>query len=194
MNRQEALQKHINDMRAVEEHILDAVQGQREQDKVKNNVDVNQLAIEIERVLEGHLDALNQAAAQYGAKKSTAKDAVAKALGIAAGLYDKVRGKHPLSRNLRDNYVALSLASMGYTTLHAFALAAKEQDLAQLAQRHLKDLTPLMVEISKRLPHVVVREVAEQGDFPVDASAGEQAEQNTQEAWSTEVTQKKASV
>lgn len=188
MNRQNALQKHLNDMMAAEEHILNVVRRQREDDTVKNHVEANKTIIEIERVLSKHVETLDQLTEQYGVSESLTKEAVSKALGFAAGLYDKVRGDHPVSRDLRDNYTALSLAAMAYTSLHTFALAVDEERLATVAQNHLEDLTPLMVEISRVLPGVVATEVAEEVDFPTDATAGQRARENTQRAWSPEVT------
>jgi hypothetical protein len=77
---------------------------------------------------------------------------------------------------------------MGYTSYHTFGLAVGEEQIATLAQKHLKDLTPLMVEISKVLPEVVVQETNEDSDFAVDTAVGRRAVNNTQAAWSNDVT------
>lgn len=191
MDRKESVHKHLSDMLAVEQHILDAVEQQRDDDRLRDNVRANKVVIEMERVLKEHVSALKALADQYGVKtQSAAKEAVTKLLGVAAGIYDRVRGKHPLSRDLRDNYTALSLAAMAYTSFHTYGLATGEDRIASLAQRHLKDLTPLLVELSKVLPEVVAEEVGEESEFPVDTSVGPQAVQNTQEAWSREVVER----
>ncbi len=175
-------------MSAVIEHILEAVKRQREDETVRNHLDANKVIIEIERVLKQHASALENLAEQLGAKgESVVKKAITEALGIAAGLYDKVR-QDKVSRMLRDDYTALSLAAMGYTAMHTFGLAIKEDRIANLALNHLKDVTPLLVELSKVLPLVVAQETKEENDFPVDASAGETAVTNTQHAWDNEVT------
>ena len=190
MDRKESSRKHVSDMLSVERHILEAVQQQRDDENVKNHVEANKLIIKIERVLNNHVTALEALAKQYDADtQSSVKKTVTKLLGVAAGLYDKVRGDHPLSRDLRDNYTALSLASMGYTTFHTYGLTVKEDRIADLAAQHLKDLTPLMVEISKVLPSVVVKEVQEESDFATDTSVADRAVKNTQEAWSKDVTE-----
>jgi ferritin-like metal-binding protein YciE len=189
MDRKESIRKHTSDMLAVEQHILDAIQRQRDDDKMAGNVDADNVTAEIERVLSQHVAALEDLAQQYGAEgQSTAKEALTKLLGVAAGLYDKVRGDQPISRDLRDNYTALSLAAMGYTSYHTFGLAVGEEKIATLAQKHLKDLTPLMVEISKVLPEIVVQETSEDSDFAVDTAVGRRAVNNTQAAWSNDVT------
>lgn len=185
----EAIQKHTADMLAVERHILEAVERQQEDGNVKSNVRANKVIIEVERTLKRHVTALESLSRQYeGGVESFLKKAVTEVMGAIAGLYDKVR-EHTVSRMLRDDYTALSLAAMSYTAYHAFGLAISEERVSALAQRHLEDLTPLLVEISKVLPHVVVAEVAEENDdFVVDTTVGAIAEANTQRAWVPEVT------
>ena len=188
-DRNDAIRKHVSDQLSVEAHILEAVERQREDEDARAHLEANKVIIEIERVLKTHIKALETLNKEYGGGgQSAVKKAVTELLGVAAGLYDKVR-EHKLSRMLRDNYTALSLASMGYTALHTFGLAVKEPRVADLALKHLKDFTPLLVEISKVLPLVVAIEVAEENDFPVDTAAGTTAQKNTQQAWSTDVTE-----
>lgn len=187
--RQDAIQKHTADQLALERHILEAIERQRGDDTLKADARANKVVIEIERTLRGHVEELERLAEDLDAGvQSALKKAVTEVLGLAAGLYDKVR-EHPVSRMLRDDYTALSLAAMGYTAYHSFGLAIGEDRIATLAERHLRNLTPLLVEISKVLPHVVAREVAEENDeFPVDATVGPEAERRTQAAWNPEVT------
>lgn len=190
-DRKDALQKHTSDMLALERHILEAIERQRTSDDVRNAVEANKLIIEIERTLKQHVSALEGLVAEYGAEgESIVKKTFTELAGIVAGLYDKVR-EHPVSRMLRDDYTALSLASMGYTSYHTFGLAVQEPRVADLALEHLKDLTPLLIEISKVLPLVVAKEVYEenQNSFPVDGTVGPLATSNTQTAWSREVTE-----
>ena len=83
---------------------------------------------------------------------------------------------------LRDDYTALSLAAISYTMLHTTALALNDQPTAELALRHLKDFTPLITEISRVIPQVVVHELTE--DFPtVNMSSATASMRSTQEAW-----------
>jgi hypothetical protein len=188
----EAIQKHTADMLAVESHILEDVERQQQDKNVKTNARENKVIMDIERTLTRHVTALESISRQYGEGgegiEQLWKKAVTEVMGTVAGLYDKVR-EHTVSRMLRDDYTALSLAAMSYTAYHAFGLAIKEDRISALAQRHLEDLTPLLVELSKVLPHVVVAEVAEENDdFVVDTTCGALAEANTQRAWETEVT------
>lgn len=66
--------------------------------------------------------------------------------------------------------------------LHTAALALGNEAVSNMALTHLKDITPLITEISKITPQVVARELEGQATI-VNANAGIQATQNTQEAW-----------
>lgn len=182
-NQQNETRKHLSDMLAVESHILEAVERQRQDETIREHLEANKLLIEIERVLRAHTDSLKDLSDQYGAGgESALKRAVSEALGFVAGLYDKVR-EQKMTRMYRDNYAALSLAAMSYTTLHTFGLAVRENRIADLALRHLEEITPLLIEISRILPRLVVEEVGDELNQQVDSSAIQAAVQNTQRAW-----------
>lgn len=188
MDRKDAIHKHVSNMLAVERHILEAIERQREEDDVRENVQANELIIKIERVTKQHVTALEELADSYDTTgESALKKAVTGVLGVFAGLYDKVRD-YEVSRMLRDDYTALSLAAMGYTAFHTVGLALNEQRIADTAIRHLRDLTPLLVEISKTLPLVVAEEAGREIDGTVDTTVGARAVRNTQEAWEPTVT------
>ena len=188
MDRQQAIRKHVSDMLGAERHILEAVQRQRNDEKAREHVAANKVLIEIERVLKKHVSKLEALGKEYGVEeRSTVKKALTAVFGAAAGLYDQVRD-HPLSRDLRDNYTALGLAAMSYTAMHTFGLVIQEKKIADLAQRHLEDLTPLLVEVSKVLPKITGQEVSDEHDLALDDSVVEQAIRNTQKAWRPEVT------
>lgn len=184
-NRTDHIREHISDQLALERHILEAVQRQRDDDAMRNNLDANKIVIEIERVLKEHISALQNMADQHEAEgRGTLKQAVTEVAGMMAGLYDKMRN-YKVSRMLRDDYTALSLAAMGYTAFHTFGMTIKEGPIADLSLRHLKDITPLLVELSRVLPLVVAQECLEEGDYPMDHDAGRKAVEHTQQAWST---------
>jgi hypothetical protein len=186
MNDGHALRPQIADMVAVERHILEAIRRQAKDDDLRRLPDIDQLLQKIDAALAGHVEELE--AHLEGFRNGTAADSlkgmVGSALGALAGIYDQLR-KDTASRALRDDYTALSLAAMSYTMLHTTALGLGQGATAELALRHLKDLTPLLVEISKRMPAVVARELTFEG-YPVESAVGPQAARNTHEAWSTE--------
>jgi hypothetical protein len=183
MERDEAIRKHVSDMLAVERHILEAIGRQRDDGKVQETPEVNELLIRIERVVSGHVQMLERLVSDYGSTlEAGVKMALTRVLGVAAGIYDMVRDQK-LSRMLRDDYTVLSLSAMSYTAMHTFGLTVSEDRVADLALRHLKNVTPLLIEISKVLPLVVAQEVAEEQESPADLDAGRRAVENTHAAW-----------
>ncbi len=119
-----------------------------------------------------------------GGAGTVVKEAVAAAAGTLAGIYGKVR-PHPVSRMLRDDATALSLAAIGYSMLHTAAVALREARVATVAQRHLRDVTPLVMHLGRVIPAAVVVELGE--DFPnVDADAAQHGVAAVREAWAQE--------
>ena len=184
-NPQETLQPYVNDMIALTKHIHQAVERQLNDARVKQFPDAYPLINRLDGVLESHIKVLEAHGKAIGDSGSLLKDAVASVMGVAAGLYDKVRTE-TVSSMLRDDYTALSLAAMGHTMLHTTALGVRHQATADLALSHLTDLTPIIVEISEVIPLVVVQELQATGEIN-DPTVGRQAVQNTQKAWSREV-------
>jgi hypothetical protein len=187
-NREDTIKKRLSDQLALERHILEAVERQRGEDSLRENLEANKVVIEIEQVLKSHVATLETLADEYGAGTSSLlKKAVTELAGVAAGLYDKVRDQE-VSRMIRDDYTALSLAAMGYTAFHTFGLVIQEQRIADVALSHLKDLTPLLVRISQVLPLVVASETAKDLGLNLDPNIGATAANNTHQAWRHEVT------
>lgn len=183
MNRQETIQKYIHDMLALQRHVLEAVERQRDDEKVRAHPEVNEVVIRIERMLKAHLAELETVAEEIGGGKgSVVKKALGGALGVAAGLYDRMRS-HELSRMLRDNYTALNLAAISYSMMHTMALAVTEENVARLAKRHLAQIPPLLDSVRRLLPHVVADEIAHQDEFSVVSDAGAAAVVSLADAW-----------
>lgn len=182
----EALRPYVADMAAVEKHILEAIERQRNDDDIKQFPDAHQLVGRIESVLKSHVQSLESHIQGYsgGGAAATVKEAVTGVLGVFAGLYDKVR-KDTASRALRDDYTALSLAAVSYSMLHATALGLSQGTAAELALRNLKELTPLLMELGLVIPSVVVKELSFEG-YTIDTSAGQLAARNVREAWASE--------
>ena len=186
MDRQDILNGYATDMHAVENHIFEAVERQCDTDDVKRYPEANKLVNDIKATMQRHGAALEPyISAKDGDLKDAVKGAAFKALGAAAGFWDQIRQQDQVSRMLRDDYAALSFAAVCYEMLHTTALALKDQRLADLSASHLKDITPLIVETSKTICLVVARELADE-DKAIDASVGQMAVKNTQEAWSSQ--------
>lgn len=176
------LRMYVNDMVALEKHILEALERQQEDDRVQQNPECKALINQIHTIVRAHVLTMENHAAAVGEKfGSSVKEAVSSFAGVLAGLYDKVR-KHPVSRLLRDDYTALSLAATSYSMLYTTGLATRELPVANVALRHLNELTPLVMELSRIIPSVVLNELAED-DPNIDRSILELAQKNTLSAW-----------
>jgi hypothetical protein len=181
--RNETLQKYVSDMVALEDHIESAVKHQTSDDKLeKHNAEAVRLIYRIEQTNKTHKEALKRHLEAIGGDSATGiKEMATDVLGNLAGLYDKVRTQ-AVSKMLRDDYTALNLAAMGYTMLHTTGLALRDQATADLALRHLRDYTDVVMTINEIIPQVVVEDLRTDVEM-VNESSVQQARQNTQNAW-----------
>ena len=179
----DVLRKYVSDMGAVTRHVQSAVERQVDSDDFKQFPEAKSLLTEIKVLLENQRTQLDSLAAEIGAEQfSSAKEAVTTATGFITGLYDHLRS-HPVSKDLRDDYVALTLCCVAYEMLHTTGLAVQHPATADLALRALKQLTPYVSKLGQTIPQVVVREVGNRG-VDVDPTAAKTAADNNRAAWS----------
>ncbi len=178
----ETLKTYVNDMVALQKHILETTERQAGSDDVKAEAQTIELIVKVKHTLTQQVEDLEKQVARLGSgPTAAAKQAVGHVMGIFAGLYDHVR-KDPVSRMLRDGYTALNLSSISYTMLHTTGLAYHDQAVADLALSHLQQLTPLIMRYNEIIPNVVAAELSDEGPG-IDTGVGAQAIENTQEAW-----------
>jgi hypothetical protein len=177
------LQGYVNDMLAVEKEIHQAFSHQKHDQKPQKFPAAGQLIARIEDTIDRHIEELEQCQQRLGADESALKKAVGAVMGAAAGLYDRIRQDDSVSRMLRDDYAALCFAIVCYEMLHTTALAMRNQTVADMALRHMRDFTPMVTDMSDVIPHVLVEELASEGKLPLDRSVAERAAENAREAW-----------
>ena len=178
----ETLKTYVNDMLSLQKHILDAITYQYEDHDIKNDAQAFDLVGKLKSTLTHQARDLEGHVARLGSEvTATLKQAASHVLGIAAGLYDKVR-KDPVSRMLRDDYTALNLSSISYIMLHTTGLAYGDQAVADTALQHLNDLTPLIMRINEIIPPIVVKELTDEGPG-INTAVAATAVTNTQAAW-----------
>jgi ferritin-like metal-binding protein YciE len=179
----ETIQHYVSDMLAVEKEILEAVKRQADDDHVQDhNANAKGVIQRIERVAKQHTEQLDRhLEAMGGDPASGIKKVVTASMGAVAGMYDKMRSES-VSKMLRDDYTALNLAAVSYTMLHTTGLALQDQRTADLALRHLRDYTPIIMDINEIIPQIVVEDLREDVEM-VDASSADRATMNTQQAW-----------
>lgn len=183
----DTLRNYVSDMLALEKHVLEAVKRQSTDERTRLHPEALAIVSKIEGVLRGHISETEQHLGSLGGDSAQPfKEAVSTIAGVAAGFIDQVRSANTVSKILRDNYSALSLDAIGYTMLHTTGLALKSPTTADLALRHLKDISPLIVQISEVIPLVVAKELADDGEV-VDTTVGPEAVRNTQRAWKNDI-------
>lgn len=178
---QTSLHHHISDMKAATDHILGAVQRQAEDAEVQKFPEVAGLIGRIQTTLQGQSQALESQLKMLGETPADGlKSMVTAVTGTLTGLYDKVRS-HTVSRNLRDDYTALSLATVSNSMLHVTALAAGDQPTAALALRNMQELAPFIVQLGESILPVVERELS--ADFSPKPGSAQLALENVRKVW-----------
>lgn len=161
-NRKEAINSYITDMLSLEEHIEKAVQGQLED--LEGYPDVTRELRQMLRKVEHHISDLTTLSDRRNARGPT--DALKRAgsilLGLGAAAIDLVRNEG-LPKNLRDDYTAFSLATIGYLMLYTTALTLDDQEVADLARQHFSDYAEAVTLLHNVVPGAVVRFLKEEG-------------------------------
>jgi hypothetical protein len=172
-DRAAVLQQHAGDMLALEQHIMEALEAQAEMEVVRVHPRTRDLLARAAAVTRTHYATLDQYCVTVGAEPASLLQRAAAAISATlSGLYARSHGQ-PVSRLLRDDYTALSLAAVSYTVLHTVGLALHDQRLAGLSVEHLQDLTPVIGEIGSAIPELVALELteAEQAAAPAPEAA-----------------------
>jgi ferritin-like metal-binding protein YciE len=135
-------------------------------------------------MVKRHRDTLKAMEEQTGKTIGTPiKDAGAALFGKAAGIIDLLRSEG-ISKGLRDDYAAFSLAAISYSMLHTTATALGDSRVAALAERHLRDHADAIMRINEIMPEVVMRELEKDG-HRVDNTAAGATRQAVLRSWQT---------
>jgi ferritin-like metal-binding protein YciE len=180
-NKDEAINSYITDMLALEEHIEKAVRGQL--NDLEDYPEVTRDLKQVLRKVEQHVSDLQELSERRKAKG--ASDAIKKAgsavLGLGAAAIDLVRTEG-LPKNLRDDYTAFSLATIGYLMLHTTALSLQEREVAELARQHFADYAQSVTLLHNVVPGAVVRYLREEG-LPVQEGVLPEISRTIEEIW-----------
>lgn len=181
--KQETITKYLGDMKSVITHVYEAME--RQKDEFKDKPEVSQTIARIALGLKRQGDDIEARQKSLGGSPTQpVKEAVAGALGVFAGLYNKVRTEGA-AKGLRDDHVALNLVLVSYSTLHTTAVAFSDAATAQLAKTGLTESAKFAMDVQKLVPATVLREL-EDGDFgTLDKSAPEQTMVALRSAWGT---------
>ena len=179
--REETITKYLGDMKSVVSHVHTAMERQR--DDFKDKPEVSQTIARVALGLKRQDESLGQRLEALGGSPThPVKEAVSDALGIVAGLYNKVRTEGA-AKGLRDDHVALNLVYISYTTLHTTAAAFGDAETASLAKRSMIESAKFVGEVDRLVSPTVFRELQD-GDFgSLDSTAPEQTRSAYREAW-----------
>ena len=179
--KQETITKYLGDMKSVVSHVHTAME--RQKDEFSDKPDVAQTIARIALHLKRQDDALGaRLEALGGSPTHPVKEVVSDALGVMAGLYNKVRTEGA-AKGLRDDHVALNLVYMSYTTLHTTAVAVGDAETAALAKRSFIECAKFVTEIDGIVPATVFRELQDGDLGSLDSAAPEQTRSAIHEAW-----------
>ncbi len=171
--------KYLADMVGVVGHVYQAIDKQVKE--TQDEQDINPLLVRVRDGLEAQTNSLRDRLEALGGKPtSPIKEFAASALGVAAGVIDKLRAEE-VSKMLRDDYTALGLVNISYTMLITTSLACGDRDTADLCFRNLKESAGYEMEIGKVISYAVVRDLSDLADL--DPNAVQEGQQMYSDAW-----------
>ena len=180
-DKNEAINSYITDMLSLEEHIEKALRGQLED--LKNYPDVIGDLKQIHRKVEHHVSDLRELSQRRNAR--TPADALKRVgsalLGFGAAAVDLVRNEG-LPKNLRDDYTAFSLATVGYIMLKTTALALDDREVGDLAHQHFSDYAESVTLLHNVVPGAVIRFLREVG-LPVRGDVLPEISRTIEQVW-----------
>jgi hypothetical protein len=183
-DRNEAINSYISDMIGLEDHIEKAIRAQLED--LKGYPEVVAELRQIHRKVEHHISDLRGLSERRhaGGVTETVKRAGSAVLGAAAGVIDLIRTEG-LPKNLRDDYTALSLASIGYVMLHTTGLSFDDREVAELAHQGFSDYAESVSRLQGIIPGAVVGYFKEEG-LPAREDVVPQVRRTIEEVWQSQ--------
>jgi len=182
-DKSETINSYLSDMLSLEDHIGTAIRGQIQD--LKDYPEVVAELKEIQRKVEHHISDLRELTERRKASGvvTAVKRAGSAVVGAAAGLLDLIRTEG-LPKNLRDDYTALSLATIGYVMLHTTALALEDREVAQLAQIYFADHARAVIKLNAVIPGSVVAFLKREG-LPVREDVLAEVGRSIDQVWSS---------
>ena len=177
----EAVNSYITDMLALEQHISKALEGQ-----VQDLKAYPELTGEIRDVLGsigGHIATLEMLVKARGGEGGggAIKKLGSALLGVGAAAVDLVRNEG-MPKNLRDDYTAFSLATIGYVMLHTTADSLGDREVGDIAHRHLADYARYVMRFNHLIPGATLRFLQEEG-LPVRQDALGEISEKIDSVW-----------
>jgi len=181
-NERHSLSAYVSDLLALEQHLAQPLGGQVGSDTFASYPGATRVVNELKGLNDAHIAALKSRLDALGGNAAApVKSAWAGLLGGAANLVVGAR-KTKVTKGLRDDYTALSLATMSYTLLHATAIGLGDTATAAIARQGLADYARAVMLINQVIPETVLAELTEDGETVVNGAA-DTIRQQTNEIW-----------
>ncbi len=179
---QDNLKMYVNDVIGIERDIVNAIEGQLDDDRVKAHPQLTAILQEISAGSKSRMEVLKEISdGQGGTIGASIKEAVMSATGVLAGIYGKLR-EHPLSRIVRDDRIAMNVSETSYGMLYTLALGIGHAQTADVALAGLKASAPLVLKLTDVMPGIILAELSE--DAPLENPSAEQTVLDAiHEAW-----------
>jgi ferritin-like metal-binding protein YciE len=176
-----AVNSYVTDMLSLESHIEKAVRSQLQD--LKDYPEFTTLLRDFHRKIEHHISDLKELSDRRNASGATEtiKRAGAAVAGVAAGIIDMIRTEG-LPKNLRDDYTAFNLASIGYLMLYTTALSVGEHEVASLARQHYTDYAGVVMRLHQMVPASVVQYLQSEG-LPARADVLPDINRTAEQVW-----------
>lgn len=186
-DKNEAINSYITDMLALEDHIEKALRGQLED--LAGYPEVVRELKQIHRQVEHHLSDLKNLSERRtaGGPADIIKRAGSAVLGLGAAAIDLVR-REGLPKNLRDDYTAFSLATIGYTMLYTTGLGLEDREVAELARQHFADYAGAVTRLHNIVPAAVLQFLKEDG-LPAREDVLPEISRTIEEVWHSQSAQ-----
>jgi hypothetical protein len=185
----EAIDSYITDMIALEEHMEKPFRQQGEDLRDKQRELAGELRT-IHGLITQHIATLKNLRDRRsaGGEKRAAesvKRATSTVAGLGAAVIDFLRTEK-LPKDLRDDYTAMNLATIGYLMLHTTALALGDREVAEVAQHHFSDYARATMQLQNMIPTAVVSFLQEEG-LPAQTQVLHEVNRTIEQAWSQHV-------
>jgi hypothetical protein len=176
------LQTHVSDLLELERHLREPVVQKSRLDASASNPAAMSVIAQLDLMTDVHIEALEHQLHQLGGdSRGQFNSAVASVLGFGVAALENMRATK-ISKSIRDDYAALSLAAISYTMLNIIALGFGDGSTAALAKRHLGDVNGILAEIGRALPGIVLQELYAEG-ITFTSEARHSALLNTGDPW-----------
>ena len=156
------LVKHIEDVHALEQHMLRALDGLIE---TTNDPEMRETLRHHKEETDQHRERLAECLEAHDASPSAVKDTSQILVALSKGMIDRAR-PGSAAKNLRDGFVAEHLEIASYELLERVAKAAGDTQTVKVARRNRADEEAMVEKIRAAWDTAVIESLEQEGVPP----------------------------